>query len=144
MQKEERQRVRRDLDNDIRIFRSRKIRRTPWGWLRGVRQALGMQAGEIARRMKIGESEVFRLEVAEQQESITLRKLREAAAAMGCELVYAVVPVRGSLEDLAEEIEEERRKRLANRKKRGPRDDPYGLAKTVKAVLTLAGWDIGK
>lgn len=71
MQKDVRQRARRDLGNDIRVFRSGRIRRTPWGWLRGVRQVLGIPAGEIARRMKLCESAVFRLEKAERQGSIT-------------------------------------------------------------------------
>lgn len=62
---------------------------------------------------------------------------------MGCEVVYAVVPVKGTLEDLAEEVEKERRQRLANRERRGAKDDPYGVVKNVKALLTLAGWDAG-
>lgn len=144
MQKELRERARRDLDDDLRIFRSRRVRRTPWGWLRGVRQALGMPVEEIARRMKVGESEVFRLETAEREGTITLRKLREAASAMGCELVYAVVPAKGTLEDLSEDVEREREKRRAKKKRRGPRDDPYGLVKTVKSVLMLAGWNLGE
>ncbi len=105
MERELRQRVRRDLEEEIRAFRSSSVRRSRWGWLRGVRRAVGMPVAELARRMKVGTSEVYRLEVAEQKDTITLGKLRAAAAALGCELVYAVVPARGTLEDLADGVE---------------------------------------
>ncbi len=137
-------RVRRDLDEDLRVFKGRKVRRSRWGWLRGVRQALGMRVGEIAQRMKVGKSEVYRLEMSEVRDTITLKKLRGAAEAMGCEVVYAVVPARGTLEDLAVELERQRRLKAAERPKRGPRTDPYRLERTVRAVLTLAGWHSGR
>ena len=144
MQREIRQRARRDLEESLRVFRSRHVRRSRWGWVRGVRQAVGMPVAEMARRMKVGTSEVYRLEVSEQEDSITLRKLRAAAEALGCELVYAVVPVKGTLEDLAEEVERERRRMAEERPKRRSKADPYGLLKSVKALLTLSGWQQGK
>ncbi len=110
MRSELRRRARRDLDEDLRVIRGSRVRRSKWGWLRGVRQALGMRVAEVAGRLKTGKSEVYRLEVSEARETITLRKLRAAAEAMGCELVYALVPARGTLEELAETLEAERRK----------------------------------
>jgi len=94
MRSELRRRVRRDLDEELRVFRGNKVRRSKWGWLRGVRQALGMRVAEVAWRLKMGKSEVYRLEMSEARETITLKKLRATAEAMGCELVYAVVPGR--------------------------------------------------
>ena len=111
-----------------------------WGWLRGVRQAVGLPVAEMARRMKVGESEVFRLEVAEVEDSITLKKLRAGAEALGCELVYAVVPLAGTLEDLAAEVERDRLRKAAERPKRGSKGDPFRLLESVKALLTLSGW----
>lgn len=143
MERELRQRVRRDLEEEIRAFRSSSVRRSRWGWLRGVRRAVGMPVAELARRMKVGTSEVYRLEVAEQKDTITLGKLRAAAAALGCELVYAVVPARGTLEDLADGVERERLRRRAEGPKRGPKGDPYGLLKTVKTMLALTEWNLG-
>jgi predicted DNA-binding mobile mystery protein A len=143
MRRELRARVRRDLDEDLRVFRGRKVRRSRWGWLRGVRQALGMRVAEVAERMKVGNSEVYRLEMSEVRDTITLKKLRGAAEAMGCELVYAVVPLRGTLEELAEELEQQRQRRKRARPKRGPKTDPYGLERTLRTVLTLAGWHSG-
>jgi predicted DNA-binding mobile mystery protein A len=144
MQKELRRRARRDLEDAIRVFRSSDVRRSRWGWVRGVRQAVGMPVAEMARRMKVGTSEIFRLEVAEQRDAITLKKLRAAAQALGCELVYAVVPMKGTLEELAREVEREQRRRSDERPQRGPKADPYNLLKTVKSLLALTGWYQGR
>jgi predicted DNA-binding mobile mystery protein A len=43
------------------------------------------------------------LEKAEAEDRITLKSLRAAAHALGCELVYALVPKANSLHDLVEE-----------------------------------------
>jgi predicted DNA-binding mobile mystery protein A len=144
MQDEFRRRARRDLDEDLRVFRGTKVRRSKWGWLRGVRQALGMRVAEVARGMKMGESEVYRLEISEIRETITLKKLRAAAAAMGCEVVYAVVPAQGTLEDLAKGLVKERLKRKKGNRKRLSGSDPYGLVKTMKSMITLVGWHQGR
>ena len=144
--KELRERARRELDEDLRVFRGKRVRRSKWGWLRGVRQVLGMPVSEVARRLKVGTSEIYRLEMSESRETITLKKLRATAAAMGCEVVYAVVPVTGTLEELAEEQERERRKRRPAKGKRKSLagDDPFGFLATVKTVLALTGWHEGR
>ena len=143
MQKELRQRVRRDLEENVRVFRSRSVRRSRWGWVRGVRQAVGLPVAEMARRMKVGTSEIYRFEVAELEDTITLKKLRAAAGALGCELVYAVVPAKGTLEDLAREVELERLRAAVEKPRRGTKGDRYNLLKSVKALLTLSGWSSG-
>jgi len=99
---------------------------------------LGMRVGEVAKRLKVVQSEVYRLEMAEVRDSITLRRLRAAAAAMRCELVYAVVPENGTLEDLAEALERERKKHKTPKQRRLAKADPYGLVTTVTAMLALA------
>lgn len=139
-----RQRARRDLDEDLRVFRGKKVRRSKWGWLRGVRQALGLRVGEVAKRMKVGQSEVFRLEMAEVRDTITMGRLRAAAEAMGCEVVYAVVPVRGTLDDLADELERERKKKKKVKRKSLANCDPYGFVKTVETVVALSEWHTGR
>ena len=143
MQRELRQRARRDLEENVRVFRSRSVRRSRWGWVRGVRQAVGMPVAEMARRMKVGPSEIYRLEVSELEDTITLKKLRAAAEALGCELVYAVVPAKGTLEDLAKEVERVRLRMAVEQPKRGEKGDPYRLLKSIKALLTLSGWNSG-
>ncbi len=45
----------------------------------------------------------MQLERAEAEDRITLRSLRSAAAALGCDLLYALVPKANTLEALVEE-----------------------------------------
>lgn len=70
-------------------------------WLRAVRQATGVPVHVLAKRMGVTKHEVFRLETAERTSRIVLANLKRAAEALGCELVYALAPREGSLEDLA-------------------------------------------
>jgi len=66
--------------------------RPPRGWVRAIRDALGMTAAQLAERLGVDQSRVTRLEKAEIEDAVTLRSLRQAAEAMNCTLVYAFVP----------------------------------------------------
>jgi predicted DNA-binding mobile mystery protein A len=72
------------------------------GWLRAVREALGMSSRDLAARMGVAESTVVRLETSEREGTAQLNSLRRAADALGCDLVYAVVP-RRPLEDTVQQ-----------------------------------------
>lgn len=72
------------------------------GWLRAVRDALGMTATQLAGRLDVVPSRITALEKAEITGSTTIKSLREAAEAMGCTLVYAIVPARPMEEALRE------------------------------------------
>jgi predicted DNA-binding mobile mystery protein A len=73
------------------------------GWIRAVREATGVTAREMARRLRKAPSNTNYLEKAEAEYRISLGNLRDAAEALGCKLVYALVPVRGSLQELSEQ-----------------------------------------
>jgi len=62
------------------------------GWIRAVRDALGMSAADLAARMGISDASVRSLEAKEQSGGIRLSSLRRAAEAMDCTLAYAFVP----------------------------------------------------
>ncbi|MGB6191336.1 MAG: helix-turn-helix domain-containing protein [Terracidiphilus sp.] len=99
---EETDRLRVELDEIALAFRLCKSRgQRPEGWMRAVRQAIGIPVVELARRMGVAKSQVFRLEESEQQGRVRLSNLRRAAEAMGCELVYALVPSEGKLASMA-------------------------------------------
>jgi predicted DNA-binding mobile mystery protein A len=53
-----------------------------------------MTAEQLARRMKITQPSIAALEKAESTGTITLARLERAAEALGCTLVYALVPNR--------------------------------------------------
>ena len=83
------------------------------GWIKTLRTALSMSAEQFANRLALTRARVNQLESGEVNDAVTLRTLREAANALGCELVYAIVPKGNStLEEIikirAEQVAEER------------------------------------
>ncbi len=68
------------------------------GWVRAVRDALGMSTRQLASRMGVAQPTLVQLEQSEANGTIQLATLRRAADALDCDLVYALVPRGGSLE----------------------------------------------
>jgi predicted DNA-binding mobile mystery protein A len=62
------------------------------GWVRAIRDALGMSTTQMARRLGVDQSNVVRLEQSEMNDTVRLGTLRRAAEALDCTLVYALVP----------------------------------------------------
>jgi predicted DNA-binding mobile mystery protein A len=71
-----------------------KSPRPPRGWLRAIRDALGMTTSQLARRLGVSQPRIVELEQSEVSGSVTLHTLERAAQALGCRLVYALVPER--------------------------------------------------
>ena len=71
------------------------------GWVGALREALAMPRKDLAVRMRVAESTVARLEASERAGTVQLDTLRRAADALGCDLVYALVP-RRRLEDMVQ------------------------------------------
>ncbi|HNV99110.1 MAG TPA: mobile mystery protein A, partial [Chitinophagales bacterium] len=74
----------------------------PSGWIRTIRNALGMSLQQLGKKLSITRQSVQEMEQREQDGTITLKSLKEVAKAMDMQLVYAFVPVDGTLEDLIE------------------------------------------
>jgi predicted DNA-binding mobile mystery protein A len=105
MRGRERDLARRKLDKELKYYRwvGREKNPTP-GLLRAVRHALGVPAAEMLKELGVSPSVLFRLEHSEMRGTISLNGLDRVAQAMGCKLVYAIVPHNGKmLEDLADD-----------------------------------------
>jgi len=70
------------------------------GWVRAIREALGMTQVQLAARVGISRQSVQDFEKTEAERRITLDSLDRLARAMGCRVVYSLVPENGSLDDL--------------------------------------------
>jgi predicted DNA-binding mobile mystery protein A len=105
MLERERKLARKRLDVELRSYRQAGRTKNPTnGLLRAVRQALKVPVAEIAWKMGVNRSGVFDLEARELRNTITLRSMSRMAKAMGCKVVYGIVPEGGkTLEWLAEE-----------------------------------------
>lgn len=62
------------------------------GWIRAIRDALGMSGRQLGRRMGVSKMWVGDMERLEATGATSLKTLRRAAEAMDCVLVYALVP----------------------------------------------------
>ena len=65
------------------------------GWVRAIRDALGMSAADLGRRLGVSHAAVSELERNERGGTARLDTLRRAAGALDCTLVYALIPRRG-------------------------------------------------
>ena len=94
-----REAARRRLDQRYKSGAAEQFKARPrLGWVRAVRDALGMSTRQLAARMGVAQATVVQLEQSEANDTIQLATLRRAAEALDCDLVYALVPREGSLE----------------------------------------------
>ena len=66
--------------------------RPPRGWVRAIREALGMTTAELGQRMGLTQSRVSQIERSEELGSIHLDTLERAAQALNCQVRYVFVP----------------------------------------------------
>lgn len=65
------------------------------GWIYTIRTALGMSQTQLARRLGLSREAVSKWEAREVGGNVTIATLRQAADALGCELLIAFVPKEG-------------------------------------------------
>jgi predicted DNA-binding mobile mystery protein A len=134
--------ARRQIDKQLRPLKNADALVTPTrGWIRPIREALGMTTRQFAKRLGVSQPRAMTLEQSETRGTLTLESLERAAQALNCRLVYAFVPAK-SLETLAIEratlIARKRLKpSLHSMALEGKRLDPDDAEEQVKE---LAGW----
>jgi len=80
---------------------ARNLPDTQAGWIATVRSSLGMTAAQLSRRLGVDRAYVSAAEHAEKNGTLTVKRLQRMAEAMGCKLVYCIVP-DGDVQDLIE------------------------------------------
>lgn len=97
----------RHLDSRFAAFRALShAQRPPKGWIRAIRDALGMTTSQYAKRLGVSQPRIVELEKSEQNGGVTLNTLQRAAEALGCRLVYVLVPERPLAEVITERAAE--------------------------------------
>ncbi len=85
--------AREQLDRTLKQFRSlQEIVPPRKGWVRAIRDALGMTGEQLARRLGVKKQRVSRIEQDEKLGNITIKTLRNVAEALDCNFVYGFVP----------------------------------------------------
>ncbi len=91
--------ARQRLDERLSAFKPESRFAVPSkGWIRAIRDTLGMSALQLGTRLGMKPQSVADLEKSEAHGTIQLKTLRKAAEALDCTLVYVLIP-NSSLED---------------------------------------------
>lgn len=86
-------RARERLDDRLTALKPEsRFQPPPKGWIRAIRDALGMSGVQLASRLGVRPQTVEAMEKSEAAGSIQLDTLRRAAEALDCTLVYALAP----------------------------------------------------
>ncbi len=91
--------IREQLDASLqRLSPLLTVTAPPKGWIRAIRDALGMTAKQLANRLGVAQQAVARIEKEEPAGSVTIKTMRRIAECLDCVFVYGFVP-RTSLEE---------------------------------------------
>lgn len=90
--------AREQLDETLKRFGPLKTIVPPRkGWIRAIRDAIGMTGEQLAKRLGVNKQRVSRIERDEKLGKVTIKTLRNVAEGMDCIFVYGFVP-RDTLE----------------------------------------------
>lgn len=93
MKPENRDRARKRLDSKFELIRPvERFAQPPRGWIRAIRDALGMSLRQLGDRLGMTAQSVNNIEQSEANDTIQLKTLRRVAEALDCVVVYALVP----------------------------------------------------
>lgn len=93
MRQQDRETARHQLDKRLNAMcNAEEFTRPQRGWVKAIREALGMTTAQLAKRLGVSQPRVVGIEQAEAKGAITLDSLERAAHALDCQLVYALVP----------------------------------------------------
>ncbi|MBU4211493.1 MAG: mobile mystery protein A [Verrucomicrobia bacterium] len=119
-----------------RLTSLRGVSPPPKGWVRAIRNALGMTAKQLAGTLGIAQQAVARIEKDELSGSVTIKTMRRVAECLDCVFVCGFVP-RSSLEtSLRKQAQKFATKRLAQASQTMTLEDQALSTKENEKVLS--------
>ena len=108
--------VRRQLDKSLsKIVEASKIHnKNQKNWLSVIRQALGMTASQLARRIGVSPAAIKKAEKNEELGTISINTMRKMAEHLECDFVYFLLPKEESLTKTVEKKALEYSKKILN------------------------------
>ena len=140
--------ARKQLDKRLSFLQNvNLLTRPPRGWIKAIREALGMTTAQLGKRLGVSQPRVLGIEKAEVSRSIKLDSLERAARALDCRLVYALVPrkpLESLVEDRAREFAKKRLRATSHsmaleNQKVDPTDEQEHLERLVQRLLNQPG-----
>ncbi|HBG48808.1 MAG TPA: mobile mystery protein A [Cyanobacteria bacterium UBA9971] len=83
------------------------------GWIKAIRNALGMTTAQLAKRLNIAQPRIVAIEKDEVLGNLKLNTIESVAEALGCRFVYALVP-KQKLESMVHEQAKKKAMTLLN------------------------------
>ena len=106
--------IRQQLETTLQKFRVMLETPTPpKGWIRAVRDSLGMNGRQLADRLNVTRQRAALIEKDELGGSATIKTMRRVAESLDCVFVYALVPRKSLEHTLNEQARRVVKKRLA-------------------------------
>ena len=89
--------LRRSYQKKFDILKMAVIERPKQGWLKTIREFLGMTTTQLAKKIDVSQPRVINMEKNEQ--NIKISTMERIANALNCDFVYALVP-RENIDDI--------------------------------------------
>lgn len=103
------------MENRLSVWRAAQLPSRPAnGWVRSIRESLGMSASALGRRLGMTHAAINKFEHSEAHDTITLASLQKLAEALGCDLQYALIPRKSLHEQLDEQAHKLAREQLTS------------------------------
>jgi len=108
--------IRDQLDNKIVKFNNLiEVVVPPEGWIYSIRQGINMSLRQLGNRMSITPQSVKEIEEREKNGTISIKVLKQVAAALDMKFVYGFIPSEKTLEGMIEKRAEKLAKSIVER-----------------------------
>jgi predicted DNA-binding mobile mystery protein A len=106
--------IREQLDASLQRFSPLLEITTPSkGWIRAIRDALGMTARQLSERLGVTQQSVARIEKEETTGSVTIKTMNRIADSLDCVFVYGFVPRTSLVDTISRQAKELAIRRLS-------------------------------
>lgn len=119
--------IREQLDQKLASYKNLPLQEV--GWIKLIREALGMSARQLGKKVGIDQSRISRLEIAETEGDLKLSSLKKIAEGLNMKFVYAFVPeesLEQTVQQQAEKIAIKRLNRVSHSMKLEEQELSYG------------------
>lgn len=130
--------VRQQLDSKLLPLKGLITNSSHMGWIKLIREGLGMSTKELAKRVGIDQSRITRIENAETEGDLKLSSLKKIAEGLDMKFVYGFVP-KTTLEDMVQDQAKKIAKKRMSRVNHTMRleDQEISASDKVKAMEDL-------
>lgn len=129
------------LDQKLRPFQKAGMIQLPdRGWIHTIRTTLNMTMAQLGAKLNITRQGVNKIEEREANGTIAINSLKEVAKALDMKLLYALIPIDGTIDNLIDKKAEKMAKRIVLRTNQNMKLEDQGIGdeKITETIQELA------